>query len=135
MKSDLLTQELIEQFGNRKHEGRLCFVVDTSSSEVYVVPKDKEHIDYCLELVKGEVRNLEKIIPSHIMYDNVGDYYEVFSVLTGESGMEQGYGVRHSANDLNLAHQRVLDFVHNGNIFVYPNLESKINYEYSFNAQ
>ncbi len=131
MKADLLTQKLIEMYGNRKRKGRLSVVVNTSNSDVYVVPKNKEHINYCLNLVGDDVRKLEKIVPSHINYDTVESLYEVISIITGESGMERGYGVRHRHDDLNIAHQRVLDFVHNGKIFVHPNLESRIIYDYS----
>lgn len=133
MKVEKLTEDQITSFGDRKHKGRLSVVVDTlqegENLDIYIVPKDKEHIGFCLELVK-DVRRLTNIIPSHIHYDNVEGIYEVTGVFTGESGMEQGYGVRHSARDLDRGHQRVLRFVNEGEVLVHPRLEARVTYRF-----
>jgi len=74
----------------------------------------------------GDPRKLEKIIPSHIEYHQIEGEYEIISVITGESGMELGYGITHNADDTITAHSRVINFINDGYVLVNPNLELKI---------
>ena len=124
---DYLTREILEIFGDRKKEGRLSVV--TFEDLVYPVPKDREHIEFCSELVV-DPRKLPKVIPSHINYSQIEQEYEIISIITGESGIEQGYGIKHSKKDLEIAHQRVLRFINEGEVLIHPNLESRIVYDY-----
>lgn len=121
-----LTSRLIEEFGDRKKQGRLSIIVNLLDDKIYPIPKGKEHIEFGIELV-GDIRKLSKVIPSHIDYRNIEGLYEIYRIITGESGMEEGYGVRHSCEDLNYAHSKVFDFVHTAeDVFVDLKVESRI---------
>ena len=123
---DHLTREILEEYGNRKREGRLSVVTDLNNEgRIYPVPIDTEHIEFCTELV-GDPRKLERIIPSHIEYHQIEGEYEIISVITGESGMELGYGITHNADDTITAHSRVINFINDGYVLVNPNLELKL---------
>ncbi|MBS3135248.1 hypothetical protein J4406_02680 [Candidatus Woesearchaeota archaeon] len=119
-----LTKRILEEFGERKHKGRLSVITNLNEGGIISpVPHDQEHIEFCTNLV-GDVRKLAKVIPTHIGYKIINnDYYEINSVITGESGMEQGYGIRHSLDDIIMAHNKVLMYIYNGEI---PRKISKI---------
>lgn len=126
-----LTKRILEEFGGRKHYGRLSVVTDLNGNgEIYPVPHKEEHIEFCIELVR-DIRKLERVIPSHIEYTKVEDKYKITSIITGETGMEQGYGIRHDKEDIKNAHQKVLEFVNNGEVLLNSEIESKIIYNHS----
>ena len=126
-----LTKRLMEEFGDRKQEGRLSIITDLNNQgKIYPIPHDQEHIEFCTNLL-GDIRKLKKVIPSHIEYDKIEGEYEITSILTGESGMEQGYGIRHEKLDITTAHQKILEFIQEGEILISRKLNSKINYDYS----
>jgi len=130
MPQEYLTKKLLEEFGDRKHKGRLSVITNLNEGEaIYPIPHKKEHIEFCTELV-GDAIKLTKVIPSHIRYDKVEEEYEITSIITGESGMEQGYGIRHAKTDIDAAHRRILEFVNSGEVLINPNIESRIIYKY-----
>lgn len=127
-----LTWKLYDKFGGRKKEGYLSLIVDVKTGIIYPVPLELEHIKFALTLLGKKKEDIEKnpglashLIPSLIFVDDVKR--EVIGVLTGSSGMEPGFGVRHEKKDLNLAYQLVLRFINEGNI--------KISDDFSRNAK
>ena len=125
-----LTKIILEEFGDRKHESRLSVITDLNEEgRIYVIPHNKEHIEFCTELV-GDTRKLKRVIPTHIDYRKSSDNYIIDSIITGESGMEQGYGIRHTPEDLLEAHNNVLRFIYDGEITLMSGFTSRIVNKY-----
>jgi len=132
-----LTWGLYNNYGGRKKPGYLSVIVDVEHEIIYPVPLDVEHIEFIskniLNVSKEDVTAnpllAEKLIPSIIEIDDISR--EVRGVLTGISGVEIGFGVRHSMKDLEKAHAMVLDFIANGEIRMADNFNAKISPKYS----
>lgn len=121
MKSkDTLEWSTFNNYGDRKKQGRLSVLVDVKSGNVHPVPKDKEHIDFARSLGI----TLEQLVPSHIDIEQ-----ESINIITGVCGMEIGFGIRHKRKDLETAHERILEYISNGEIR-YQHLGWKIIYRY-----
>ncbi|MEM4336461.1 MAG: hypothetical protein QXG86_00455 [Candidatus Woesearchaeota archaeon] len=137
---DRLTWGIYNTFGGRKKAGYLSVIVDLSSDIIYPVPLDMEHIDFVSKLLgisKSEIafdERVKKFIPSIIEIEDTGIEVKVSGILTGVSGLEIGCGVRHSKEDLEKAHLKVIDFVNRGELPVAEDFisRSKIQYRYSF---
>lgn len=119
-----LTESLFEEYGNRKKVGRLSIVVDTESFVAYAVPIGVEHIDF---LRAGFGKEDSKFVPVHI---DLNSNYDVEAIITGESGVEQGYGVRHTSEQLDIAHQKALELVANSPFLVLDNCDYRKCFEY-----
>lgn len=131
----------------RKRPEQLCCVVDLNkyaknqNEIIYPVPIEIEHIDFVSKLRGNNVRDFPqialKIIPSNLLIRNseMPEYTEVCGILTGYSGIEVGFGVRHYINDLNLAHKLMKEFVERGEINFSENIEEKIEDKYSLYSQ
>ncbi|OYT32566.1 hypothetical protein DRJ22_00060 [Candidatus Woesearchaeota archaeon] len=127
---DFLTYSLINQYGNRKKPGRLSILVNVEEKKIYAVPRKIEHIDYA----KQFNIELSKLIPVHIDTKlNENGLEEIIGLVTGVSGMEIGYGIRHSKKDLEEAHKLAKDFIENGELPIKKLEEDKIIYKYSTN--
>ena len=123
-----LTIRLLEEFGNRKQEGRLSVITNLNDEgKVYSVPRETEHINFCLNMVI-DARKLRKTIPSYIDYEKTDDKYIINSVITGESGIEIGYGITHNEEDLREAHNKILKFINSDEVILNINLVSKIKF-------
>lgn len=125
---DSLTRVLVRQHGNRKTHGRFSVVVDVTDESIYPVPKGIEHIDYVRGNFPIERMYRGEIVPSHIqLRKKKSGEQEVVGVHTGESGMEQSYGVLHSMEDLERAHTLVWVFIGRGEFRVGDVKINKIN--------
>ncbi len=117
----------------RKKPNRLSVVVYAPEKEVFPVPCKVEHINLVRELegIYGYQPSL--IVPSHIDIQNI---YKpgIIRILTGISGFEEKLGVTHNHKDLVRAHERVLNFVKNGEI-PYSKIEEIIDHRYSVQAK
>jgi|GEM_PF-4633555 len=117
-KLNRLTLDTYMEYGNRKVAGRISLFVDISSENVYMVPRDIEHIDFAREIQrKGLINNLEKLIPTPIdtTYDNKETLIpkiNISGVLTGVSGLEIKAGIRHTKVDLESAHKITWDLIY-----------------------
>lgn len=100
----IISKEILQAFGGRKHEGLLSVIVDTKTNKIYVVPHTMEHVNAACELL-GITKNAlesnptlaERLIPINILIrDDL-----IVGVMNGRSGMEMGYKVTHpkKAND------------------------------------
>ncbi|MBW2981990.1 hypothetical protein KY343_03865 [Candidatus Woesearchaeota archaeon] len=120
---DVLSRELIEVYGSRKKEGRLSLLVDTTTNEIYIVPKDTEHIEFTKQIGTDP----DKVVPVHV------DFLDgrVAGVITGESGLEQDLGVRHSHDDLNSANSTVYQLIIGSGLEISPGHRNKICVEYA----
>src|SRR3989344_2610091 len=122
---NFLNWDIVHRFGNRKIHGRLSVLVDTEAKQIYVVPRNIEHIEFTRRLLSlgnyEEVRlRASHLIPSHIsiLPDlNTPDLEErVKGFLTGISGLEIGYGVRHTKESLLMAHELTKKFINHGSL-------------------
>src|SRR3989344_7340493 len=102
---NFLNWDIVHRFGNRKIHGRLSVLVDTENRQIYVVPRNIEHIEFTRRLLSlegyEEVRlRARHLVPSHIsiLPDlNTLDLEEkVKGFLTGVCGLEIAYGVKHT---------------------------------------
>ena len=53
-KLNRLTLDTYLEYGNRKVAGRISLFIDVSSENVYMVPRDIEHIDFAREIQKKD---------------------------------------------------------------------------------
>ena len=107
-----LTLDNYLKYGDRKVPGRISLFVNSPNAETYFVPIDTEHIVLAKYLVaKSYARILSDLVPVHI--DTQLDAGEpcITGIITGASGMEIGYGVRHSLDELQRAHGRGKELV------------------------
>lgn len=132
-----LTWAVVSAHGDRKKPGRVSVIVNAATGAVYPVPRDVEHKDYICSLVHTTPETLRAnpsyiaaLIPVHIDLDAE---HCVVGVLTGLSGFEEVYKVRHAPADLLNAHKRALEFVFRGELRHDDSLESraKIDYRYA----
>ena len=116
----------------RKTPNQLCLVINLNSRLIYPVPVAIEHIDYAGMILGTDVKtypeSASKLIPSNIILNH--DRANVDEIITGVSGMESGFGVRHSLKSLNEAHMYALNFVRYGE-FDSENLKEKIISRYA----
>jgi len=122
----------------RKKENQLCLIVDTKEEKIYPVPVKIEHIDFASRIIGYKItENLEdasKIVPSNIIMgvSGMNDIsYVVEQIITGVSGMEIGYRLRHSHQQLEKAHELVRKFVDDGEFQKSKNFSEKIIKRYA----
>ncbi|MBI4140105.1 hypothetical protein HY483_04040 [Candidatus Woesearchaeota archaeon] len=96
---------IFEQFGNRKQFGRIDFVVQVTDGKIYVIPKNIEHAD-CMIHILGHG---EKTIPFQYRYENTAPP-TITRIITGASSYEARTGIRHTPQDLMIAHNCALLF-------------------------
>jgi len=129
---DSLTQSVVNGYGNRKIFGRLSVLVDVSENLIYPLPRDLEHIEFVKAHFSELAVNNGTIVPSHIQLEMTSSgLEEVIGIITGVSGMEIGYGIRHDRIDLEKAHAAVLEFVNNGEFSISSHKQDKIEYKYA----
>ena len=131
--SPYLSGELLNSFYfPRKKANQLCLVTDVKSGLVYPVPVDIEHIDLVSKLADCDIKNkpecARRIIPSNIIISLSTS--EVTSIITGVSGCEIAYNVRHSTNNLNEAHNIIKKFIEGDEFKLSKGLEEKLVYQY-----
>ncbi len=110
---DYLSQSIISAYGNRKEPGRVSIFTDLRDNNIYIVPRNEEHIDFVKRIASPS--EYEKIVPTHIDLRTAADgIEEVIRVITGESGLEIKGGVKHSYEDLQKAHDLAWQFIDKG---------------------
>ena len=135
-----LTEGLRGAYGDRKIPGRLSILVDLREDpKIYAVPREQEHIDFVKELLGTEdeqdVREQGALlVPSHIQITPNGWKFchEVTGFLTGVSGLEIAFGVRHPREVLKKAHVCAKQFAETGELpFAEKIAEDKVLYRYA----
>ncbi len=129
-----LTWDLVERFGGRKAEGLFSILINTNSGEIYIVPREIEHIDFACRLLnierdefKREPQIASHLIPVHIKINGEGF---VEKIVTGISGLEL-YGVRHTKIAVETAHAIAHKFVEKGEVPILRKLEEdRIVYQF-----
>ena len=136
-----LTYAMFHEFGNRKEPGKISLLVDLRKKPgIYAVPRDIEHIDFVKELtgtddgeeIKEQARLL---IPTHIFLQPTGPnfQYQITRYLSGISGLEIAFGVRHSKMSIDRAHEETKKFAQKGEFLSADKLqEDKKIYRYTF---
>lgn len=122
---EVLTEEIFEKYGNRKKDKRLSIIVDTKNFIAYAVPKEIEHIEF---LRKYFGKEDSKFVPVHLDFN---DEFDISAVITGESGVEQGYGIRHTTDELIIAQQKALELISSSIFSASEDCEYKLCYEYA----
>ena len=109
---------------------------------MYPVPETMEHIDFAckilritlkefLEYRQDFIKAIENLVPSNIEIDPTA--LTVVGIGTGISGMELGYGIRHTEEQLVKAHAIVKEFVENGDFPVNLRVD-KISFKFKRKA-
>ncbi len=87
-----LTEELIEQFWNRKRPCRLDVVVDVDTELFYLVPVDIEHKDFIPTLPHERDTAM---VPFWMTFEKDGKY-NLRELVIGASSFEATKGVKHT---------------------------------------
>ncbi len=115
----------------RKQPDQLCCVVNLEDKKIYPVPVEIEHIDFVSLLLTSDIKSnpeyARRVIPSNLRIDALDRV--VKKIITGVSGMEIGYNVRHTTHDVDLAHSLMREFVSRGEFTAGNNLD-EIVYRY-----
>lgn len=133
--ANTLTWAVANNYIGRKKGGLISVMVNVETKEVIPIPRNVEHVDFTSALLgmeRDDLRNdpsrAARWIPSNI--EVLGD--EVIGVITGVSGLELGFRVRHTRADLQAAHDRVIQWVLEGELYVVEPLEkSEIVYRFA----
>ncbi len=131
-----LTQALFNQYGNRKEQGIISFFYDVEEKAFLPIPPDTEHADFVSKIFHIEKNSLKfderpkRLIPIIIKMD---ENFNVSKILIGVSGLEIGYGVRHSKKDLVRAKRMTVKFVKYGEFKIKKPLYLKLEKKYSQN--
>ncbi|HLC32924.1 MAG TPA: hypothetical protein VJJ82_03795 [Candidatus Nanoarchaeia archaeon] len=138
---DGLTTGLVHEFGNRKEAGKLSLIVDLRdrSPQIYAVPRQIEHVDFVRDIFgledQYEVQTHGTLlVPTHVFIRPNGWMYqeEVTGYLTGISGLEIAFNVRHPKSALKKAHEEAKLFAQRGELRIAERLiEDKIIYRYA----
>lgn len=115
----------------RKEADQLCCIVNLEDEKIYPVPVEIEHVDFAGLILKNNIQNnpgyASRFIPSNLRIDALDRV--VRKIITGVSGMEIGYNVRHTFSDVDLAHSLIKDFVFRGE-FPCRSIEEEVVYRY-----
>lgn len=90
-----ITESVWREFGDRKEDGRIDFVVDVHSGNFYAVPKNVEHKDFTPEISCGK----PGFVPVQLRVQK-GNRYALCRILVGASSHESTTNVVHSNPDL-----------------------------------
>jgi len=108
---DKITEEVLREFGDRKTKGRIDFVVDIITKQIYPVPREIEHSRFVPELPDYSPKT-SKYVPIQFRLDN-GIIEEV---LVGASSYEAKFKVRHTLEELQKAKMYAWVLAANSNI-------------------
>jgi len=115
------TQSLVNDpdFINRKAHSLFSVLCDTKTGLIYPVPANMEHVDWSAIILSTSSEGIQNnpdiashIIPVIFQLDAFQEHVE--SVLTGTSGLELGYGVRHTKDQLEIGNTMALEFIAKG---------------------
>ena len=125
----------------RKKPDQLCIIVDTKSEKIYPVPTAIEHVDFAAKIlgyaIQENPEEASNLVPSNIRlkvsgFNHLNDFVE--EIVTGTSGMEVGFGLRHSPEQLKKAHEIAKSFVEKGGLPHANNYKERIIMKYAQNA-
>lgn len=130
----VLTWSLFSKYSGRKQAGFINVFVDVNANEIIPIPRDIEHITFVAEILNCDIQEIKEnpakcshLVPSIIQIS--GDY--VISVVTGVSGLEIAFKVRHKKEHLQIAHSLVWAFIENGEIPIGNLVENTIVERYA----
>jgi hypothetical protein len=105
-----LSKKTFERYGDRKKPGLITFLIDVDKESIYPVPKGMEHVGLACILAKTTrfVIETDPKVVSHLIPSTL-EIKEglLVSVLTGVSGLELGFKVKHKKGDLRKAHRLI----------------------------
>jgi hypothetical protein len=123
----------------RKQALSLGLVTNVVDGKIYTMPQEIEHKDFVPALIGATKEMLvenpslaERIIPSIVEFGYDDELnLEIVGLLTGVSGMEIGFRVRHTRADLEFAHRLVLEYLREGEFHISSKFQAAINYKYA----
>ncbi len=116
-----LTFSVLNNSIGRKSATALSFFCDVLNNTILMVPKDSEHIDFAaivLNTTPDDIRQ-EPSVAAHlvpVVLEFTPNHDFVTGMLTGTSGMEIAFGVKHTKEQLDRAHGMAVAFVQNGDV-------------------
>ena len=132
-----LTSDFVKPYLDRKKEGRLSLLVDVRLDKAYVVPVHEEHTLVALEILHAQLGDLQAdpsfashIVPVHIEFVRIQDELLISCVLTGVSGLEMGYHVCHTSQQLQEAHTFTLLLIDRSEMSKSDDFETRILYAF-----
>lgn len=133
----VLTWSILETYGGRKQAGFISVFVNMKTNEVIPIPIGQEHIEVASDILGATKEDIlfnpsicAHLIPGIIQLTNK----KIVAVVTGASGMEIGYNVRHYVTDVQKAHTIIWSFITSGEIPVGQLLENRIIRKYTIKA-
>jgi len=108
----IITKEILAEFGNRKTEGRIDFVFNLRTSQMYPVPKNLEHSKF-IPTLQGYYPRTNIFVSSQLRLDKDG---KVKEIITGASSYEANENVLHPMKDLHEAHRLMWNVVINSSL-------------------
>jgi len=126
-----LTWAVYNNYGGRKKQGIVAIYVDVNTKNVYPIPIKMEHINFLSQFLgktEEEIRedplSASHLVPSVIeIRDPPG---EVIGLITGTSGAEMAYGIRHTKKQLEDGHAIALYFIENGELPIADDFKKEI---------
>lgn len=92
---ETITEEVWQEFGNRKRKGRIDFVIDTATGGAFAVPKTMEHKDF-IPTLPGFSPKASRFVPSQLRLEGG----EVREIIVGASSYEVAMGVAHTPKEI-----------------------------------
>lgn len=128
-----LTVDIKVTFGDRKQKGLLSLLYDARKKAFIPIPTNIEHIEIAAELLKKTKNQIIEnpdlaghLIPVNIFFKDE----KIVEILVGISGIEMGYKVRHSKEDLVKAYEASWDFIKNGDFAISKELKRVLKTNY-----
>ncbi len=109
--AEIITEELWKEFGDRKSKGRIDFVVDVLTDNIYPVPRNMEHSQFIIKLPDYSPKTT-RYVPIQFRLEE-GTIKEI---LVGASSYEARFGVFHTLEELQEANRCAWVFAVRSNI-------------------
>ncbi|MBD3355019.1 hypothetical protein GF361_03465 [Candidatus Woesearchaeota archaeon] len=111
---DNLSKKLLNEYGNRKREGRLDLVYDIESERFYPVPKEIEHREFMPQIKEHNWRSL---IPVQYRIEQKENKKVITYLTVGASSFEKDLKVRHPEAYLKKAYEESIILACEGSDF------------------
>ncbi len=126
-----LTWGVFNNYIGRKKANLFSVIVDTNDGSIYPVPTDTEHIDWAAQILgctRDDIRQ-DPSMASHlipVVIETSPPPEELRRVVIGTCGMEIGYRVRHTAEQLERGRAMVMEFLEGGEVPLAKDLQPEV---------
>ena len=131
------TEELFKKYSDRKHTGVLALIFDCKKRKYLPVPRNMEHFALLVQLIsEEEIKNntlkAANFVPVTLTF--VPGTNEIKGVIIALSGLEMGYKITHTKEQLDLVHVITLDTigkaVRKGILQLHKDFQCHVNYKW-----